>query len=80
MSTQVMERVNGPVPEMAREEILLRLNDPSLAIVCALTKVDFESGHIPRSVSLPVPDVKDKARALFPDLNQQMVIYCGGFL
>jgi rhodanese-related sulfurtransferase len=64
--------------QIAREEILARLNDPSLLLVNVMPKETFVDGHIPRSINLPLSEVGTRARQLFPDLNRELVIYCGG--
>ena len=63
---------------ITREEILARLNDPSLLLVNVMPKETFEDGHIPRSLNLPLSEVETKARQLFPDIGRELVIYCGG--
>jgi rhodanese-related sulfurtransferase len=63
---------------ISREKILARLNDPSLLLVNVMPKETFEDGHIPRSINLPLSEVGTRARQLFPDLNRELVIYCGG--
>jgi rhodanese-related sulfurtransferase len=72
------EAVTGQTAEIAREEILARLNDPSLLLVNVMPQETFQEGHIPRSINLPLSDVETKARQFFPDLGRELVIYCGG--
>ena len=64
--------------QIAREEILARLNDPSLLLVNVMPKEAFEEGHIPRSLSLPLAEIETKARQVFPEIGRELVIYCGG--
>jgi rhodanese-related sulfurtransferase len=64
--------------QIAREEILARLNDPSLLLVNVMPKEAFEEGHIPRSVNLPLAEIETKARQVFPEIGRELVIYCGG--
>ena len=64
--------------QIAREEILARLNDPSLLLVNVMPKEAFEEGHIPRSVNLPLAEIETKARQAFPEIGRELVIYCGG--
>jgi len=63
---------------ITREEILARLNDPSLWLVNVMPKEAFEAGHIPRSLNLPLSEIETKTRQLFPDVARELVIYCGG--
>jgi rhodanese-related sulfurtransferase len=64
--------------QIAREEILARLNDPSLLLVNVMPKEAFEEGHIPRSLNLPLAEIETKAREVFPEIGRELVIYCGG--
>jgi rhodanese-related sulfurtransferase len=64
--------------QIVREEILARLNDPSLLLVNVMPKEAFEEGHIPRSVNLPLAEIETKARQVFPEIGRELVIYCGG--
>jgi rhodanese-related sulfurtransferase len=63
--------------QIAREEILARLDDPSLLLVNVMPKETFADGHIPRSLNLPLSEIESKARQLFPDIGRELVIYCG---
>ena len=64
--------------QIAREEILARLSDPSLLLVNVMPKEAFEEGHIPRSLNLPLAEIETKARQVFPEIGRELVIYCGG--
>jgi rhodanese-related sulfurtransferase len=63
---------------ITREEILARLNDPSLLLVNVMPKKTFADGHIPRSLNLPLSEVETTVRQLFADVGRELVIYCGG--
>jgi rhodanese-related sulfurtransferase len=72
------EEVTSPPVMITREEILARLNDPSLILVNVMPKETFADGHIPRSLNLPLSEVETKARQLFADIGRELVIYCEG--
>ena len=61
-----------------RDEILARLNDPSMLLVNVMPKETFEDGHIPRSINLPLSEIEARARNLFPDPSRELLVYCGG--
>ena len=63
---------------VTREEILARLDGPSLLLVNVMPKEAFDDGHIPRSINLPLSEIGTRARQLFADLGRELVIYCGG--
>jgi rhodanese-related sulfurtransferase len=72
------DKMTSQVAMITREEILARLNDPSLLLVNVMPKETFADGHIPRSLNLPLSEIETKARQLFPDIGRELVIYCGG--
>jgi rhodanese-related sulfurtransferase len=72
------DEITSHLAMISREEILARLNDPSLLLVNVMPKETFEEGHIPRSINLPLADIETKTRQLFPDVGRELVIYCGG--
>jgi rhodanese-related sulfurtransferase len=61
-----------------RGEILARLQDPALVLVNVMPKETFQAGHIPRSINLPVAEIQDKARKIFPYPGRELTIYCAG--
>jgi rhodanese-related sulfurtransferase len=70
--------MTSQIAMITREEILARLNDPSLLLVNVMPKETFADGHIPGSINLPLSEVETKARQLFTDVRRELVIYCGG--
>jgi len=78
ISASKSEEATTQATVITREEILARLNDPSLLLVNVMPKETFADGHIPRSLNLPLSEVETKARQLFADIGRELVIYCGG--
>ena len=78
ISASKSEEVTSQIAVISREEILARLNDPSLLLVNVMPKEAFEEGHIPRSLNLPLAEIETKARQVFPEIGRELVIYCGG--
>ena len=64
---------------ISREELRARLNDASLALVNVLPATTFADGHIPGSVNLPLAELRQRARAALPNLEQEIAVYCGSF-
>jgi rhodanese-related sulfurtransferase len=67
------------VTEITREELLRRLNDPGLILVDVLPAASYAARHIRHAVSLPVEEVRARARDVLPDPGREVVVYCGGF-
>jgi rhodanese-related sulfurtransferase len=64
------------VPQISRQELLRRLYDPTLTIVNALPRTAWEAARIPRSVSLPVAEIPEKAAEILPDKGADIAVYC----
>jgi rhodanese-related sulfurtransferase len=62
----------------SREEIRRRLRDPMLGIVNVLARVAWEEQRIPGSISLPLEELPERAAAVLPDRDREIVVYCGG--
>lgn len=63
---------------ISRDELRARLRDRSLIIVDVLPKEAYAEAHIPGALSLPVAEIEAKARQRISNLNQEIVVYCGG--
>ena len=37
---------------------------------------EFDSGHIPGAILIPYTEIKNKAEAMLPDKNAQILVYC----
>jgi len=67
---------DDPVPQISREELVSRLYDPALTIVNVLARAAWEEARIPRSLSLPVAEIRERAAAVLPDRDADIAIYC----
>ena len=48
----------------------------SFLILDVRTKEEFESGHIPGAVNLPLQDIGPEPPALLQDFDQEIFVYC----
>ena len=78
LESGIASKIQKVSNQIARQEILARLNDPSLLLVNVMPKEAFDEGHIPRSLNLPLAEIETKARQVFPEIGRELVIYCGG--
>ncbi|MBB5018716.1 rhodanese-related sulfurtransferase [Chitinivorax tropicus] len=37
---------------------------------------EYEAGHLPNAISLPIDDLRDLIREHYPDRNTPLVVYC----
>jgi rhodanese-related sulfurtransferase len=66
------------VPEISRDEIRRRLNDPSLVLVDVLPRDSYDGEHLPRANSLPLAEVAERAKEVLPDRTADIALYCAG--
>jgi rhodanese-related sulfurtransferase len=66
-------------PEISRDELQSRLNDPSLTIVDARPGVAYLDEHLPRAINLPMTEVGTLAAERLPDPSAEIAVYCASF-
>ena len=64
--------------EISRDELRDRLDE--LTLVEALPRAAFRRLHLPNAVNLPKSQVEALAPELLPDLEAEIVVYCGSWL
>ncbi len=67
------------LPEISRAEIERRRGDPTLVLVDVLPAESYAAGHIPGALSLPLAEIPRCARDVLPDVDAEIVVYCGSF-
>ena len=74
-------KVSSPDDQFSalRAEVAQRLTDRSFFLVDTLPAGSYAETHIPGAYSLPLEDIPIRARDLLPDLDADIVVYCGGF-
>ena len=66
------------IEEISREELCRRLDE--LTVVEALPRPAFRRRHLPRAINMPKSQVEALAPALLPDVDAEIVVYCGSWL
>ena len=56
-----------------------KLEDARVALVNVLGADSWRTGRIPGSIHLPLADIPARARRVLPDLDREIITYCGGF-
>lgn len=51
-------------------------SDDTLFIVDVRTQEEYDTGHIPNAILLPLDTLADKASEVLPDKEQRLLIYC----
>lgn len=64
------------VPQIDRDEMIRRLDDPSLTIVNVLPREAWRAKRIRGSLSLPLAELKDRAASVLPDREADIAVYC----
>ena len=71
--------VRSVEPEITREELLARRDDPTLTVVDVLARESYETAHISGALSLPLADLPRRAREVLPDPAREIAVYCASF-
>lgn len=71
--------IAADVPQISREELQTRLRSSSIKLLDVLPAASYAEGHIPGALSLPLERIADEVRALIPDPNAEIVVYCAKF-
>ncbi len=55
-------------------------NKENFKLVEVLAKENYETGHIPFAMNIPVDKLSELASTMLPDKSQCIVVYCSDFL
>lgn len=74
--------MTGQKVKFISKEGLLEMmeNKENFKLVEVLAKEDYEAGHLPFAINIPVDKIEKLAPTMIPDKNQCIVVYCSGFL
>ena len=75
---KAVPEISSALWTISRDELRTRLRDRSLILLDVLPKKTYVDAHIPGAINLPVAEIEGQARQLISNLNQQIVVYCGG--
>jgi rhodanese-related sulfurtransferase len=67
-----------PGSEPTLDEVRARAGTPGFTLVDVLPAASYAEGHLPGASSLPVADISSRAAVILPDLDADIVVYCGG--
>ena len=51
--------------------------DPRTVVVDVRSEEEYEEGHVPRSISIPLGEIPLRAGQAFPDRDAKIFVYCG---
>jgi rhodanese-related sulfurtransferase len=78
MTASATASPGGPGVEPTLDEVRARAGTSGFTLLDVLPAASYAAGHLPGASSLPVADISSRAAALLPDLNADIVVYCGG--
>jgi rhodanese-related sulfurtransferase len=62
---------------IAAEDLKKKLDaNEDFILVDVLSKESFEGKHIPKSISIPVDQIEEKASSDLPDKDKEIIVYC----
>jgi len=66
---------------ISKEELFEMMeNKEDIIVVEVLPKEDYDAGHIPFAINIPVNLLDTQALALLPRKDQRIVVYCSSFI
>jgi rhodanese-related sulfurtransferase len=66
------------VTTVSRDELIGGLRRQGAVLLDVLSPESFAAAHIPGALNLPLAEIARRARAVVPDLQAPIVVYCGG--
>ncbi|WDV44978.1 rhodanese-like domain-containing protein [Clostridiaceae bacterium M8S5] len=51
-------------------------SDPSIKLLDVRNSWEYEQGHIPNSILLPMYQIEDEVETLIPDKDTKIIVYC----
>jgi rhodanese-related sulfurtransferase len=68
------------VPTISRDELKQKIDGGErFTLVETLPEFMYKQRHLPGALNLPPNEVQQRAAAVLPDKNAEIVVYCGGF-
>lgn len=64
---------NAISPAKAKERLA---SGDAILLLDVRSRAEYESGHIPNSISLPLDQLKSKIARIAPDKNAEIIVYC----
>lgn len=61
---------------ISREELLRRIRDERVVVLDVRPQEEYEAGHIPGAVSIPLSELRQKLNEILPD--SEVIAYCRG--
>lgn len=72
---------NPKIRFISKEGLLEMMeNKERFTLVEVLAKEDYEKGHLPSAISIPVNELTTLSPKLLPDKNGRVVVYCSSFI
>jgi rhodanese-related sulfurtransferase len=69
-----------PLPTISRDELKQKLDrGDDFVLVETLPEFMYNQRHLPGAINLPPNEVRQRAPAVLPDKDAEIVVYCGGF-
>ncbi len=67
------------IPTITRDELKKKIDsDDEFVLLEALSRDEFEKGHLPNARHLPLEKAQEKASQLIPNRKTPVVVYCSG--
>jgi rhodanese-related sulfurtransferase len=65
------------VKTISREELKKKVEEGrGLILIDTMAEMYYRHSHLPGAINLPVDEVRERAPALLPDKDAEIVVYC----
>jgi rhodanese-related sulfurtransferase len=65
---------------MTRDQLKQKIDrGERFTLVETLPEFMYQQRHLPGAINLPPNEVRQRASAILPDKDAEIVVYCGGF-
>ncbi|GAA3039586.1 rhodanese-like domain-containing protein [Actinokineospora globicatena] len=61
---------------ISTDEVKQRIDAGSAVVLEALPQSYYDEAHLPGALNLPLDEVDDRAAALIPDKDAEVIVYC----
>jgi len=63
---------------ITKDELRSLLDRRAVTLVEILPEFRYRETHLPGAINIPPGEVRERAPALLPDKDAEIVVYCGG--
>jgi rhodanese-related sulfurtransferase len=63
--------------DVTLEEMRGLVKNHGVTILDVLARESYATAHLPRAISIPLAEIRQRAPVELPDLSRRIIVYCG---